>query len=88
MLTASGRDRIGFVAAVTQFCAENRLNILDLSTAVADGSYTMILLVDLSGVASIETLRGALEVFREETGSHVVLQHHDLFRATNEISMR
>lgn len=88
VLTASGRDRIGFVASVTRFCAENRVNVLDLSTAVANGAYTMILLVDLSGAGALESFRVALDAFREETGLQVVLQHHDLFRATNEISMR
>jgi glycine cleavage system transcriptional repressor len=88
VLTASGKDRIGFVAAVTKFCAEHRVNILDLSTAVADGLYTMILLVDVSGAASLEALRAALESFRETTGFRMVLQHHDLFRATNEIPMQ
>lgn len=88
VLTASGEDRIGFVAGVTRFCAENGVNILDLSTAVAEGSYTMILLVDLSSTDSLETLRKALDAFRDQTGLQVVLQHHDLFRATNEISMR
>ena len=88
VLTASGRDRIGFVAAVTRFCAENRVNILDLSTAVAEGSYTMILLVDLSGADAVEALRNALDGFRQASGLQVVLQHYDLFRATSEISMR
>jgi predicted amino acid-binding ACT domain protein len=87
VLTASGRDRIGFVAAVTRFCAEHQVNILDLSTAVAEGSYTMILLVDLPGRESVEALRTALETFRQQTGLQVVLQHHDLIKATNEIAM-
>ena len=88
VLTASGHDRIGFVAEVTRLCAENGVNILDLSTAVGDGSYTMILLVDLSGADSVEALRQVLARFRRETGMTVDLQHYDLFKATNEVSMR
>ena len=34
VLTATGRDRIGFVASVSEFCARHNLNILDLATAV------------------------------------------------------
>ena len=32
ILTASGNDRIGFVATVASFCAKNAINILDLAT--------------------------------------------------------
>ena len=48
----------------------------------------MILLVDLTAAPSVEAVRRALKGFEEETGLQVVLQHHDLFKATGEISMR
>lgn len=86
VLTAIGRDRIGFVAAVAGFCAAHNVNILDLSTTVKDGSYVMILLVDLSGCASIQAVRAELARFGAEKELSIVLQHHDIFRATNEIA--
>ncbi|MCB9161099.1 MAG: hypothetical protein H6644_14850 [Caldilineaceae bacterium] len=86
VLTAIGRDRIGFVAAVAGFCADHAINILDLSTTVKDGSYVMILLVDLSGCASIQQVRADLARFAAATEFSLVLQHHDIFRATNEIA--
>lgn len=87
VLTASGPDRIGFVATVAQFCAENGLNILDLSTTVADGSYIMILLVDLSRSDHLDELQTRLRRFSQATGLKLVLQHYDIFKATNEIKM-
>jgi len=96
VLTASGEDRIGFVAAVSGFCARNDINILDLSTTVAEGQYVMILLVDLSRSlhegdarqpAGLERIHENLKQFGQETGLNVVLQHYDIFKATNEIKM-
>ena len=88
VLTASGRDRIGFVATVTAFCAHNGINILDLSTAVADGAYTMILLVDLGQCPhDVGELRHKLDRFQGETGLQVVLQHYAIHAATNEVSI-
>ncbi len=84
MLTASGPDRIGFVATVSSFCAGNQINILDLSTAVADGSYIMMLLVDLSR-CDVGDIRRRLKQFGQETGFAVVLQHYDIFKATHEV---
>jgi len=86
VLTASGRDRIGFVATVSSFCARHQINILDLSTAVADGSYIMMLLVDLSRCDTGE-IRRRLKQFGLETGFNVVLQHYDIFKATHEVSI-
>jgi glycine cleavage system transcriptional repressor len=86
MLTASGPDRIGFVATVSSFCARHQINILDLSTAVADGSYIMMLLVDLSRCDTGD-IRRQLKQFGQETGFKVVLQHYDIFKATHEVGV-
>jgi glycine cleavage system transcriptional repressor len=86
VLTASGPDRIGFVATVSSFCARHQINILDLSTAVADGSYIMMLLVDLSRCDTGD-IRRRLKQFGQETGFNVVLQHYDIFKATHEVGV-
>ena len=87
VLTATGPDRIGFVASVSGFCASNGINILDLSTAVSDGSYTMILLVDISKCCEAAEVRRQLQVLSQETGLNLVLQHYAIFKATNEIGL-
>ncbi len=87
VLTASGADRIGFVATVTRFCKDNAINILDLTTTVADERYIMILFVDLSDCPSMDRLRSDLDEFAEATGLDMVLQHNDIFKATNEIKI-
>lgn len=87
VLTATGIDQIGFVATVTSFCVRHEINILDLSTTVSDGAYVMILIIDLRRCASIAHVRQDLQRFARETGLKVVLQHHDIFRAVNEINL-
>lgn len=87
VMTVRGEDRIGFVAMVSGFCAQNDINILDLSTTVADSTYIMILLVDLSRCDNIAKLRDRLETFKKANDFDLVLQHHDIFQATNEIQM-
>ncbi len=87
VMTAEGADRIGFVATVTKFCKDNNINILDLTTTVADNRYIMILFVDLSNCTSVDEIRTGLERFADETDLNIVLQHNDIFRATNEIKI-
>ncbi len=87
VLTADGADRIGFVATVTKFCKDNDINIIDLITTVSQNRYVMILFVDLSGCATIAEVSERLDVFAGETGLNMVLQHTDIFKATNEIQI-
>jgi glycine cleavage system transcriptional repressor len=87
VLTATGSDQIGFVATVTSFCVRHEINILDLSTTVSDGAYVMILIIDLNRCNSIAAVRQDLQQFARETGLKVVLQHHHIFRAVNEINL-
>jgi glycine cleavage system transcriptional repressor len=87
LLTARGPDRIGFVAAVSAFCARNRLNILDLSTMVHRGDYVMMLLVDVSRCGDLDAVRRELKAFGGEAGLDAVLQHEAIFRATNEVDL-
>ena len=87
VLTATGADKVGFVATVAAFCVKHQLNILDLSTTISNGAYVMILIVDLAQHAAINTIRSDLQQFAQETGLRVTLQHHDIFRAINEINL-
>ena len=87
VLTASGADQIGFVAKVSGFCVEHQINILDLSTTLSDGEFVMMLEVDLSRCVSIDEIRQALAVFGQMQDLKVALQHHDIFKAINEISL-
>lgn len=85
VLSAIGRDRVGLVAQVSRFCCERSVNILDLASHVDDDQYTMMLQIDLSGIQALEDFKAELSEFGNRSGLNLVLQHNDIFRATNEI---
>ena len=87
VITAQGVNRSGLVARMGGLCSGYGINILDFNTAVSDGLYSMILHVDLSGIASVEDIYLAVEHFGKETGLKVVMQHSDIFKATNDIAL-
>jgi predicted amino acid-binding ACT domain protein len=87
VLTATGQDRVGFVALMTSFCVRHNINILDLSTTLSDGAYVMILIIDLNHCASISDVRQSLLQFSQENSIKAVLQHYDIFRALHEIDL-
>jgi glycine cleavage system transcriptional repressor len=87
VLTATGHDRIGFVATMTSFCVTHNINIIDLSTTISDGAYVMILIIDLNHIASVSDMRRDLQKFSQDNGIKAVLQHYDIFKAVNEINL-
>ena len=87
VLTATGTDKIGFVANVSSFCVSHKINILDLSTTEANGEYVMILILDVTQCGSIDQVRKDLQQFSNENSIKVVMQHNDIFRALNEIKL-
>ncbi len=85
VLSAIGRDRVGLVAQVSRFCFEHGVNILDLASYVEADQYTMMLQIDLSNIQSLESFKEEISSFGKTSGLKLVLQHNDIFRATNEI---
>jgi predicted amino acid-binding ACT domain protein len=61
------------------------VNILDLASHVEDDQYTMMLQIDLANIPSLEVFREELATFGQTSGLTLVLQHNEIFRATNEI---
>ena len=85
IVTTQGKNKRGLVHGISSFCFRRNINILDLATTRTDDRYTMILQLDLSDVDSIADVRKELQEYGKQSGLHVVMQHHQLFRVTNEI---
>jgi glycine cleavage system transcriptional repressor len=85
IMTTQGKNRKGLVYGISSFCFKYNINILDLATTIRGETYTMVLQLDLSRVKSITGLRTDLAAYAEKHNLQIVLQHHDLFKVTNEI---
>ncbi len=85
IFSAIGQNRVGLVAQVSRFCCEHGVNILDLASHAEAGQYTMMLQIDLGNFENVERFEKELAEFGRKSGLNMVLQHNDIFRATNEI---
>ncbi|OPZ26502.1 MAG: hypothetical protein BWZ02_01987 [Lentisphaerae bacterium ADurb.BinA184] len=85
VLTAVGADRTGLVAAVSTYLRDRGINIVDFTTRVQAGQYTMILAIDLPAGCNVRTFRQEMQGALAGVGIRLELQHHDIFRATNEV---
>ena len=85
VLTASGADKPGLVAAVTNLLRDYSINVIDLSTKNESQVYTMMYLIEIPSGTKIEELRKVLADRMAEYGVTIGLRHQALFKMVNEI---
>jgi len=85
VLTATGPHSPDFVPEVTGYLRQKNINIEDIATRLDGDRYTMILLLHIPGDVNLTHLKRGLRIAVEDFGIRVEIQHHDIFRATNEI---
>ena len=86
VITVLGRDRVGIIAAVSAACAENEVNILDISQTILQGYFNMIMLVEIpeSGIA-IPALAEKLDAVGARLGVQIRVQHEAIFTAMHRV---
>ena len=71
--------------ALADYLRERGINIVDLSSCIANGEYTMIWQIALPPGLEIRKLTRSLELSMKPLGMRIGLRHLALFKATNEI---
>ena len=86
IVTVVGRDQVGIIAAVCALLAENHVNILDISQTILQGSFTMVMAVDLGGdQVPLGELRQKLQALGEKLGISIHIQREEIFDAMHRI---
>lgn len=86
IITTTGRDQTGIIAAVSAAAAERNLNVLDVTQTLMDDFFTMVMRVNIPGdPVDMGELQEHLAQAGEPLGVVVRIQSADLFTAMNEI---
>ena len=86
IITVLGKDKVGIIAKVCAYLAENNVNILDISQTIIQGYFNMMMIVDVSAAPkSFETLVEELHAAGTEIGVEIKLQHEDIFNIMHRI---
>jgi glycine cleavage system transcriptional repressor len=85
VLTASGPDQPGLVKAFSGYLRERNINIVDLSTVIARGEYTMVWMLSIPAGTEISKLKKSLELSLGHLNMKIGLRHQAIFTQTNEI---
>ena len=86
IVTVVGQDKVGIIAAVCALLAENNVNILDISQTILQGSFTMVMAVDVGkSTASIGELGTALAELGAKMDLSIRIQREEIFDAMHNI---
>lgn len=86
VIAVIGRDRPGIMAGVTRVLAQRNANILDVSQTIMSDLFTMVMLVDIKGIAgTFAQLQQDIEAHGQKEGLSIIVQHEEIFRAMHRV---
>ena len=81
-----GPGPVGIIAAICGRLADHNVNILDISQTILQGSFTMVMAVDLAAAsAPFGQLSDSLAELGREMGLSIRVQREEIFRAMHTI---
>ena len=86
IITVIGKDRVGIIARICTYLAENDINVLDINQSIVQGFFNMIMIVDAQNAKKdFAVLNGEIEKISEELGVKIQMQHEDIFNVIHRI---
>ncbi len=86
VVTVTGKDKVGIIAAASAECAKYGANILDISQSVLKEYFAMIMLIELDGLKTdFKAFAEAMENAGKESGVDIRVMHEDIFNSMHKI---
>ena len=86
VITVLGKDAVGILAKVSAVCAENNVNIIDVSQSTLRDIFCMIMMVEMDkSTITIGELSDAMSAMGKENGLVISVMHEDIFNSLHRI---
>ena len=86
VITVLGKDMGGILAKVTAICAENGVNVTDVSQSIMQDLFAMIMLVDLKdSKIPFDQLSDKFTALAKQEGLTIHIMHEDIFNSMHRI---
>lgn len=85
VITVVGSDKVGILAKVSQICAENGVNVEEVTQTILRGTFAMIMLVSLPQQVTFDELAARLKEGGEEIGVDINVTRQDLYDSMHRI---
>ncbi len=86
VITVLGKDTVGILAKVSSACAEEGVNIIEVTQSIMQDLFAMIMLADIKDAGvTVDSLSKKLDKVGEEMGVKVHVMHEDIFNSMHKI---
>lgn len=86
VITVVGKDKVGIIARVCTYLADNNINILDISQTIIQDFFNMMMIVDTSNSQKkFDEIVEELDRLGAEIGVVIKAQHEDIFNVMHRI---
>lgn len=86
VITVVGKDKVGIIAKVCTYLANNKINILDISQTIIQDFFNMMMIVDASeSPKKFDEIAEELGQIGSEIGVVIKTQHEDIFNKMHRI---
>jgi ACT domain-containing protein len=86
VITVIGKDTVGILASISNACAKNQNNILEVTQSIMQDLFVMIMLVDISkSTIPFTEFAEQMAALGTEMGLSVRAMHEDIFNSMHRI---
>lgn len=86
VITVIGKDMVGILAKVSTVCAENGVNVVEVTQSILQEMFAMIMMVDISGcTVPFSELSDKLTNLGDTMGLCIHVMHEDIFNSMHRI---
>ena len=86
VITVIGKDMVGILARVSSICAENNVNVVEVTQSILQDLFAMIMLAQIDKMKTDFTaFSQKMEALGKEQNLSIRVMHEDLFQSMHKI---
>ncbi len=86
IISVLGNDKPGIIAEISGCLYRYNVNILDITQTILSGYFTMVMMVELSGMTCpFDEMTGELNRLGEKLGLEIRMQRNEIFDAMHRL---
>lgn len=86
VISVIGKDMVGILAKVSNVCADNNANVIEVTQSVMQDVFAMIMLIDISNLSHpFNEMADELNKLGERMNLSIHLMHEDIFNSMHKI---
>ncbi|MCY1153144.1 MAG: ACT domain-containing protein [Sphaerochaetaceae bacterium] len=86
IISVLGKDRVGIIATICSYLAQNNVNILDISQTIVGGLFQMMMICDTEKCSKdFHEVADDLHDIGDELGVQIKLQKEEIFEKMQRI---